>query len=279
MAARKARAKRRHPRILPMPEIVQGDLKLYYESHGRGSPLILIRGLGSNADHWYAQVPDLSRHHRVITFDNRGIARSGDPGKPFTLRDMARDTITLLDALEIGQAHVLGLSMGGMVAQEMAIEYPQRLRGLVLVVTHCGGRRQILAADAIRQKIHRLVVLGDPDAWVEMIGTFLASLQMVHNYTDAATKHPARSNILKRQYDAAAGHDTYDRLERITAPTLVITGKEDRLVPPANSKILADRIPVSELLVIPGGGHLVLVEQPLAFNRAVIDFLRRVDSV
>ncbi len=261
-----------------MPEIVQDDLKLYYESHGRGSPLILIRGLGSNADHWYAQVPDLSRHHHVITFDNRGIARSSDPGGPFTLQDLAHDTITLMDALQIERAHILGLSMGGMIAQEMAIRHPHRVSGLILVVTHCGGTRQILAADEIRQKLERLVVLGDLDAWVQIMALFFANLKIFQHYADASTKHPARNKILKRQWDAAAGHSTYDRLDRIKAPTLIITGKKDLLIPPVNSKILAQRIPDAELLEIPGGGHLILVEQPRAFNRAVIDFLRRVDS-
>lgn len=267
-----------------MPEIVQGNRRIYYESHGEGYPLVLIRGLGSNADHWYAQVPDLSRHYRVITFDNRGIARSIDPGAPFTIPDLAEDTIGLMNALGIEQAHVLGLSLGGMIAQEMAIRHPKRIKGLILVVTLCGGQHQILAEDAVREKLMRMVVEGSADARIKAIEVFFAARtirerpQVLQAYAEVSMKYPAGVEILQRQYEAVARHDTYDRLDRIKAPTLVLTGEEDVLIPPGNSAILAERIPGAELRVIPGGGHQIMIEQPHACNQAIVAFLQKVDS-
>lgn len=266
-----------------MTEIMQGNAKFYYESHGAGFPLVLIRGLGSNADHWYAQVTDLSRHYRVIIFDNRGIARSSNPGGPFTIPDMAEDTIGLMDALGIEQAHVLGVSMGGMIAQEMALEHPRRIKGLILAVTHCGGAHQVAAEGAVRQKLLRMVTEGSLEAGADAIDAFFARRtieerpQVVQAFAEVSTRHPAGPEILQRQMRAVAGHDTYHRLGRIEAPTLVLAGEADALIPPANSRILAERIPGAELLVVPGGGHQVLVEQPRECNQAIITFLQKVD--
>ena len=267
-----------------MPEFVQGNRRIYYESHGDGDPLVLIRGLGSNADHWYAQVPDLSRHYRVITFDNRGIARSTDPGGPFTIPDMAEDTIRLMNALGIEQAHVLGLSLGGMVAQEIAIGHPERIKGLILVVTLYGGQHQVLAEDTVREKLQRMLVDGSLDARIMALDVFFAPRtikerpQILQAYAEVSMKHPAGMEILQRQWEAASRHDTYDRLDRIKTPTQVLTGEEDVLIPPGNSEILAERIPDAELLVIPGGGHQIMIEQPQACNLAIFDFLQKVDS-
>jgi pimeloyl-ACP methyl ester carboxylesterase len=264
-----------------MPEIVQGNRRIYYESHGEGDPLVLIRGLGSNADHWYAQVPDLSRHYRVVTFDNRGIARSNDPGEPFTIPDMAEDTIRLMDALGIEQAHVLGLSLGGMVAQEMAIRHPERIKGLILVVTLCGGQHQVVAEDAVREKLQRMVVENSVDAKIRALDVFFTPRtikerpKVLQAYAEVSMKYPPGMEILQRQFEAASRHDAYDRLDRIKAPTLVLTGEEDVLIPPGNSKILAKRIPYAELLVIPGGGHQIMIEQPQSCNQAIVAFLRK----
>jgi pimeloyl-ACP methyl ester carboxylesterase len=267
-----------------MPVTEHHDLRLYYESVGEGEPLILIRGLGSNADHWYAQVPDLSRHYRVITFDNRAIGRSGDPGGAFTIRDMAADVIGLMDALKIARAHILGLSMGGMIAQELAIAHPQRVKGLVLVVTHCGGERQVKAADEVMETLQRMAVDQSMEARIQAATVFFAArtlsenMPVVEEYATVSMQHPAGGEILQRQMDAIQAHDTYDRLHLITAPTLVLTGAEDILIPPENSKNLADRIPNAECIVIQGGGHQILIEQPEACNRAIIDFLQKVDA-
>jgi len=267
-----------------VPEIMTGDHKVYYESHGHGEPLILIRGLGSNADHWYAQLSDFSKHYRVIAFDNRGIGRSADPDVPFNIQDLAADTAGLMDALGIAAAHVLGVSLGGMIAQELAIEYPRRVRGLILAVTHCGGAQQIRASADVTETLRRLVVEGSMEARVRVLEVFFSPEtiterpQVVQEYADVSMRYPAGVEILQRQMDAVAGHDTGDRLHRIAAATLVLTGAQDVLIPPANSALLAERIAKAELLVVPGGGHQILIEQPQACNQAIIAFLQRAVS-
>ena len=267
-----------------MPEIVQGNGRTYYESTGEGDPMILIRGLSSNADHWYAQVPDLSKHYRVITFDNRGIGRSSDPGGTFTIRDMAADVAALMDALGIERAHVMGLSMGGMIAQELAIQHPQRVKGLILAVTHCGGKQQVKATDEVMETIQRMTIDDSMEARIKAAAVFFApqtlseNIAVIQEYATVSMKHPAGGEILQRQLNAIQGHDAFDRLHLIQAPTLVLTGAQDVLIPPENSKILADHIPNAEYIVIKGGGHQILIEQPEACNRAMIDFLQKVDA-
>ncbi len=267
-----------------MPEIVQDGRRIYYESHGQGDPLILIRGFGSSADHWYAQVPYLSRHYRVITFDNRGVARSSDPGGPFSIHDMAEDTIGLLNALDIDRAHVLGLSLGGMIAQELAIRHPRRVNGLILAVTHCGGEQFVRAAEEVIEAFQRLVDEGSQEARMKVFSYLFArqvmveKLQVIQEYVAVSMKNPVEPDVLRKQWEAVQGHDACDRLHRIEARTLVLTGSEDMVVPPLNSVLLAERIPRSEQVVIPGGGHQVLIEQPEACNRVMIAFLQKVDG-
>jgi pimeloyl-ACP methyl ester carboxylesterase len=266
---------------LPMPEMINGDLKLYYESHGQGDPLILIRGLGSNADHWYAQVPDLSALWRVIVFDNRGIARSGDPGGDFSIRDMVEDTAALMDGLGIEQAHVLGLSMGGMIAQELAIAHPGRVRSLILVVTHCGGRHAISPAAEVTEIMQRMIAENSDEARLAALPVFFGPRtlkdfpEVIEKYAEISMNHPAGAGILSRQIKAISGHDTYDRLPKITSPALVMTGAQDVLIPPENSKILAERIAGAQLRVIAHGGHQVLIEEPRECNSLIIDFLHQ----
>jgi 3-oxoadipate enol-lactonase len=263
-----------------MPEAIVKDQRIYYESHGQGYPLVMIRGLGSNADHWYAQLPDLSAHFRVIVFDNRGIGRSSDPGGAFSIQDMAADTVGLMDALHIQQAHVLGVSMGGMIAQRIAIDYPRRVRGLVLVVSHCGGPPQVPASEPIARLVHEMTTVGSPESRIKALPAFFDPRTLKERpecaqaYAAVSLKYPADVKILSRQYRAIQGHDACDHLPAIQAPTLVVASQGDVLIPPANSEILAARIPDARLVTIPGGGHQILVEQPQACNRAVLDFLK-----
>jgi 3-oxoadipate enol-lactonase len=257
-----------------------GNIDLYYEFHGDGDPLILIRGLGSNADHWYEQVPVLSKDYRVVTFDNRGMARSGDPGGDFSIKDMAMDTLGLMGVLGIKKAYVLGLSMGGMIAQEMAIHFPERIDRLILACTHCGGPHQVSASAEIRALFMDMIYVASPEAKMKAAAclfdpnTLEKRPEVAGKYSEISLKHPADSKLLRRQWEAALKHDTYDRLPQIKAPTLVLTGAADLLVPPENARILAERIPSAVQKVISGGGHQVLVEQPEACNEAILQFLR-----
>lgn len=261
-----------------MPEANIGNMSFYYEIQGKGHPLVLIRGLGSNADHWYSQLPSLSEKYRVIIFDNRGIARSKDKGEALTVPMMAEDTLGLMNALELERPHIMGLSMGGMIAQELAIAHPDRVSGLVLACTHPGGPGQIRPTAAVEELFKEMVYVGSPQSKVDAAPVLFDPDTLAHRpetarkYAEVSLKHPAGPEILTRQWLAVQAHDAYDRLSKIKASTLVLTGDADVLIPPGNSKILARRIPKARLNIIPGGGHQILVEQPEACNQAVLTF-------
>ena len=262
-----------------MPRINVNTLTIYYEIHGQGIPLIMIRGIGSNADHWYKQVPVMAKKYRVLVFDNRGIARSSDNGEEFSIGDMATDTLCLMDALKIDEAHILGLSMGGMVAQEIAITRPERVLGLILACTHPGGSKQIRPTNQAFKLFSEFIRKRSQDSWLKAAPfifdqhTLSKRPNLVSEYIEKSRKYSADSDILLRQWRAILTHDTYSRLGKIKSPTLVLTGDRDVLIPTENSKLLAKKIPQSRLIVIPGGGHQILVEQPELFNHAILNFL------
>jgi pimeloyl-ACP methyl ester carboxylesterase len=262
-----------------MPRLGAGDVTLHWEIQGEGHPLVLIRGFASNADHWYCQLPELSARFRVLVFDNRGVGRSDRPQGPCTIPMMADDTVGLMDALGIPRAHVLGISMGGMIAQEMALRHPRRVMGLVLACTHCGGSRFVPPSVQVGQLLADYAATGSPEAAARAAAclftptTLRNAPEIVERYTEVSRRFPVETGVLLRQYDAIRGHDAWGRLPRIQAPTLVITGDEDVLIPPENSRILAERIPGAVLRVIPGGGHQFMLEQAQAFNQAVVEFL------
>ncbi|MCF8065409.1 MAG: alpha/beta hydrolase, partial [Desulfarculaceae bacterium] len=204
-----------------MPEANIGEITLYYEVQGNGRPLVMIRGLGSNADHWYSQVPALSAGYQVITFDNRGMARSSDTGEPFTVRQMAGDTLGLLDALRLERPLIFGLSMGGMIAQELAINHPDRLSGLVLACTHPGGPNQVRPTAEVEELFKEMVYKATPEAKRAAAPTLFDPKnlkerpQVAAEYAEVSLRHPAGADILTRQWNAVVGHDTYDRLDQI----------------------------------------------------------------
>jgi len=262
-----------------MPKVKAQGIDLYYEVHGAGYPLVLIRGLGSNADHWYCQRPAFSPCYSVVTFDNRGIGRSEGPDVPYTISMMAGDTVGLMDAIGISRAHILGISMGGMIAQEIALTYPQRVRGLILACTHCGGDRAVRPAEEIARAFIEYIFTGSQEAAQNIPRclfterTLREAPEVVKRYQEISSRFPPTPDTMIRQWKAIQAHDTWEDLARVQAPTLVLSGSDDVLVPPENSKILADRIPNAQLQVIEGGGHQFLVEEADAFNRAVLEFL------
>ncbi len=261
-----------------MPKERVGDIDIYYEVHG-DSPvtLVMIRGLGSNLTAWYEQTPEFARHFRTIVFDNRGAGRTEKPDAPYSIAQMAADTAGLMDALGIRRAALLGISMGGMIAQEFVLNYPERLNCLILGCTHFGGTSVVQADPAIvsavvagvnatpeQQKLQRKAVFAD---------------DTIEHRPDILTKHdevraqfpiPIASYI--RQVQAIQNFDASARLDSIKLPTMVIAGRDDRLVPVENSRLIAARIAGAKLVEL-AGGHLFFVEHPTEFNRAVIDFV------
>ena len=265
---------------IEMPVAKIGSHSLYYEIIGQGHPLVMIRGVGSNLDHWYDQVPALSEKYQLLVFDNRGIARSSDPGGPFSTRDMAADTTALMDAVGIEKAHVLGYSMGGMIAQEMALNDPQRVAGLILVATDCGISLRIKAKPEASRLFSEMIRLGTDEAKAAAAGCLFAKQtvdrkpEVIQRYTEVSQRFPTSQKMLAKQWAAVTRHDACNRLQNISSPTLAVTGSEDVLIPPQNAALLAEKIPDAQMIAIDGGGHLFLIEQPRQFNDAVIKFLK-----
>jgi 3-oxoadipate enol-lactonase len=253
---------------------------MYYEQHGDGEPLLLIRGLGSTCDGFKAQVEGLSPHFRVISFDNRCVGRSDQPQEPFTIADMADDTAALLDALGIESAHVFGVSLGGMVAQELVLRHPKKVRWLVLACTHAGPRtavrspewavrifnesREMPRAEALRSSVPILFAEKTVTERPELIEETLAV--MMNN------NQPKSSYLL--QLGAVMQHDTFDRLSQITHPTLVLTGTEDTLVDPGNSRLIAGLIPGARLIEFEETGHVFFTEKSEEVNRTLVGFFQ-----
>jgi len=262
-----------------MPITKTKNVNIYYEIIGQGEPLVMIRGISSNADHWYEQVPVLSKKYQLLVFDNRAIARSSDPGGSFSTRDMAADTVELMEAVGIKKAHVLGYSMGGMIAQEIALTCPEKVNGLILVATDCGNSLRIKAKPEFSRLFSEMIRLGTNEAKKAAAGCLFAKQTLetrpdiIQRYTEVSLRFPASQKTLARQWAAITQHDACNRLPKISSPTLVITGSEDELIPPQNAKVMAQRIPGAQMISIDGGGHLFLIEQPEAFNEAVIGFL------
>jgi pimeloyl-ACP methyl ester carboxylesterase len=264
-----------------LPTIQTSRLNTYYELHGDGEPLLLIRGLGSTCDGFKAQVEGLSPHFRVISFDNRCVGRTEQPQQPFTISDMADDTAALLDSIGIESTHVFGVSLGGMVAQELVLRHPARVRKLALACTHAGPRtavrspdwavrifnesRDMPRADALRHSVPLLFARNTVDQQPELVEETLAVM--------AQNNQPKSSYLL--QLGAVMQHDTVDRLGQITHPTLVLTGTEDTLVDPGNSRLIAKLIPASRLLEFEETGHVFFTEKAAEVNRALIDFFKK----
>lgn len=258
-----------------------GSLNMYYEVHGEGHPFLLISGLGNDLNSWASQVAEFSKRYRVATFDNRGSGRTDAPDHPYCIRMMAGDTVGLMDTLGIEKAHVMGVSMGGYIAEELAMTCPDRVSSLILVTTSVGPYQvkiSILEAWA-RQALRDM----RPMTFFQIMLPFMFNdrsfeapgvLEMAVSTIAGHSSTPP--HILARQMIACVEHDARDRIGRITAPTLVIAGKEDPFVPFSLSEELASSIPNSRLEVLDGGGHGFDGATGQRLNRAVLEFLEQV---
>jgi pimeloyl-ACP methyl ester carboxylesterase len=259
-----------------------------------GDPLLLIMGFATDSMAWMFQVPAFAARHRTITFDNRGVGRSSKPGGPYTIHEMADDALGLLDHLDVRRAHVLGLSMGGMIAQELALRHPERVRSLILAATYPEPDEETERTRqfTLEQMGARITAAGELQVDLTAINPlmlFQHLLPLVFSQEFIATQLPKLMQLFAGalqygfsmeaifgQMQALMGHKATDRLHHITAPTLVVTGDADRLISPANSDILAANIPGAKLVRIPGGTHGFNIEQPDAFNGPVLEFLASV---
>ena len=244
--------------------------QLYWESTGEGEPVLLVMGLGLSGGAWWRTVDSLSRDFRVITFDNRGVGRSRGLTPAYTTEALADDAVAVLDALEITRANVYGLSLGGMVAQQIALRHPRRVRSLVLGATTPGGRRAKTADQEVMSFFfNRDQRPREEAAWASVAYNYGRRCREQHSDRIAEDirrrlAHAFDEDAYKAQLMAAALHNCTSRLHRIKAPALVVHGEDDRVVPVDNARLIASRLPDGRLHLLEGTGHLYTTEAPEA---------------
>jgi 3-oxoadipate enol-lactonase len=257
------------------------DINIHYRIYGEGEPLLLIMGLGGNADWWHDLfLQRMAERFQVVTFDNRGTGRTDKPEGPYSIPQMASDAVGLMDHLGWSSADVMGVSMGGMIAQELTLNYPERVKRLVLACTNCGGREQVPAEAEV------LALLTLPRGELsdeELLRATLPLLfqpEYIEEHQEEIKENIKRLTIaptppksFKNQLQGIMAWSAHARLGEIKQPTLVITGDEDILIPPENSRILADAIPGCRLEEIRGGAHGFISQFPDEVADEVLAFL------
>jgi pimeloyl-ACP methyl ester carboxylesterase len=252
-----------------VPSVHTPAAELHYERSGSGEPLLLIQGMSGTHVSWGEPfLGALREHFEVIAFDNRGIGLSAPVDGPFTIAEMAEDTEALMGELGLESAHVVGISMGGMIAQDLVLAHPERLRSLTLGCTYCGGPGSQLMPEANARKLMEGLSSGDRDKAiragyeVNLSPAFRADEGRFAAFHEMATTVPAAKQTIELQVQAIFGHDTSGRLGEISTPTLVIHGTEDGVLPYPNGESIASLIPSARLETLEGVGHMFWWEQP-----------------
>jgi pimeloyl-ACP methyl ester carboxylesterase len=263
-----------------MPKVKVGDINMYYEVHGKGEPLVFFAGLGVGTEVCTELIPVYSPEYRLVLFDNRGAGRSDAPDIPYTMEMFADDLAGLLDAIDISSAHVYGISLGGGIALCFTLIYPDRVKSLVLSSTHCGGPHMVTPDAEITKTLTNLAQ-ANPEERAEgmmrlnVTPEFAArNPAIMQEMRKERAKQYTSSQGTMRQQQVSCAIDIYERLPEIKAPTLIIHGDADRLVPVENARIMAPRIRNAELVILKNAGH-ILIEAGNEPNQIVLDFLRR----
>lgn len=265
-----------------MPIAHVNDIDIHFETYGSGPLLVLIMGLRRNAEWWYRQIPELSKHFTIIAFDNRGAGRSDKPEMEYSIRLFANDTAGLMDFLGIPKAHILGISMGGYIAQELAINHPDKVNGLILGCTSCGGRRAVHMSEERMEKFTankgltpEQILRKDMDLYFS--DRFIRGhAERIEEFVNISLLYYQPADAFFRQLNACLNHDTVDRVSQVSSPTLIMTGDDDHLVPSENSLILKELMPEAELELFAGGRHCFFMEESEKFNRSVVRFLQSI---
>jgi pimeloyl-ACP methyl ester carboxylesterase len=255
-------------------------VKLVYDLQGSDEPLVLIHGAQGDRSMFAGFVPAFTNQFRILTFDQRGSGQSEKPDMEYSIAFLADDTATLMDHVGFASAHVIGVSMGGMIAQELVLRHPQKVRSLVLGCTTPGGPKAVRLGGNALERAYSTQPLS-----AEERGRALAEAAFTKGYIEkhpeiiftmieARRQRPLDPVALSHRMKAAYAHNTYDRLPQIACPTLVITGKDDVLVSWENSKILVERIPGAKLVLLEPAGHVFWMEQPEQSQEAIAAFLQ-----
>jgi pimeloyl-ACP methyl ester carboxylesterase len=263
----------------PVNTVPVDDVMLAYREYGSGYPVIFINGFASTMDMWNPPVlGTISEHFRVIIFDNRGTGYSGSSARPLSMALLARDTAGLMDALGISCAHVLGLSMGASAAQELAIGFPERINRLILVSGTCGGPGSIPTPPEIvdrlldksgtpRDVANRMFPLLFPPSWLATHDPFSSCPEVYETTSEESVL--CYASVFFGQVGSCT------RIGEIRSPALVVTGTDDVIIPPGNSRILYEQIPAAQLVEVSGGGHGLMYQFPDLFSNHVLTFLDR----
>jgi pimeloyl-ACP methyl ester carboxylesterase len=267
-----------------MPKIQSNGIELYYKTHGEGQSLVLISGLGYSSWQWHKMVPFLAEYFQVVTFDNRGIGQSDKPDGPYSAQLLAADTVGLLDALGIEKAVIAGHSMGGFIAQAIALDFPQRVEKLILCSTNFGGPNHVpvtpeamevltdVTSDALTRFKNGLVVSTAP-GWAEK------NPEVIEEWVKWRVANPIEPVHYQAQLaiglalmpEAAAFEN---KLKNISVPTLILFGAHDKVVPMANADLLAKQMSGSQTRILPDAGHFFPLEVPEEASRVIIDFVK-----
>lgn len=267
-----------------MPKIKSNGIELYYEIRGSGQPLLLITGLGYGSWFWNKLTVELEKYFQVILFDNRGSGQSSQPDGPYSVPMMAADTAGLLDGLGLENSAVLGHSLGGFIAQELIVSRPELVNKLILAGTNHGGMKVIpISAEAIKVLTDRE---GDP---LELVkrgieiacapGFMDKNPEVTRELIDYRFTNPVPAPQYQAQVLAGAGTAAYtddqvkERLASISVPTLILTGEFDRVVPPGNAELMAEKITNSRVVQIPDTGHIFPIENPGESAKIIKSFL------
>lgn len=262
-----------------MPAIPIGTITLYYESHGKGEPLVLLPDLGYDVTSLWAQVPRLSQDFRCIAIDNRGVGRSSKPSSPYTMKLLADDVINVLDHIRVDRAHFFGVSMGGAIAQEVAISYPDRVDRMALLASWPRADRYLTSLFELFRDVKRSV---DPLTFEREVALWSFTRDYFDEHYDDLEKrqrasldvpYPTPSTTFARQAEACIGHDTLERLPQISAPTLALVGNRDIFTPAKFSEQLAEGIPDAALKIIDGAAHAAHWEKSDEVNEQIIAYL------
>jgi 3-oxoadipate enol-lactonase len=255
-----------------MPVATNGTANLHWESFGEGPPVLLVAGQGMTVDGWWATIPILARSFRVIAFDNRDTGGSSRSPWPYSVAQMAHDAVAVLDAAAEQRAHVYGISLGSLVAQEVGLRHPDRVQSLVLGASSAGGWAAYKPSPSsfAQSFLVRAGTMGPEEAeWAAVPYTYAERTRRSHAEriaTDIAHRLASPPEPLGYLHQAAAvaTHDAYERLNQLAAPTLVVHGEEDVFIPPSNALVLAEKIPGAQLRLWPHAAHMYIIDEPLA---------------
>ena len=267
-----------------MPKIKTNGIDIYYEIHGSGQPLVLIAGLGYSLWMWHRMIPFLAKHCQVIAFDNRGVGQTDKPQGPYTAQVLADDTAGLLRSLGIEQAAVMGHSMGGFIAQAMALSYPNMVSKLILSATNFGGPRHIpvtpeafaVLADVTTEPVERFrrgLAVSTAPGFAEQ------NPAIIQQWMEFRAQNPVEPMPYQAQMAIGLGLLSEEacfekRLSQVKAPVLILSGAHDKVVPPGNADLLAQQIPHHQVHILPDAGHFFPMEKPAEAAQVIVEFLR-----